>query len=309
MSPPASAFERFLDLVADALDEPELSGADLAARAHLSRFHFDRVVAAAAGETPRAFRRRILLERAAYRLMTTGDSVLTIAVGAGYGSHEAFTRAFARAFRESPSVWRHARGSYYLAAHSGVHFHPPGGLRVPARRKVTDMELVQRLVDHHVWLIGEIIERAARLGEDALDKPIEMSVDHFDGDPTIRSQIALMVIQEERWSASIEGRVGPEHADWNGDESVDGLRSRHAAAGRRFRDVVAELTSAGRLDETFLDTSCEPPEVFTYGGMIAHVLTFGGFRRELVLLALAAAGSGDLGIGDPREWVGEPSAR
>jgi transcriptional regulator GlxA family with amidase domain len=38
-----------------------------------------------------------LLERAAYRLVASGHKVLDVAVEAGYGSNEAFTRAFARA--------------------------------------------------------------------------------------------------------------------------------------------------------------------------------------------------------------------
>ncbi|MBA2463993.1 MAG: helix-turn-helix domain-containing protein [Nocardioidaceae bacterium] len=59
-----------------------------------------------AGEPPARFRRRILLERAAYRLLTTQKTILDVAVEAGYGSHEAFTRAFARAYGVSPQRWR-----------------------------------------------------------------------------------------------------------------------------------------------------------------------------------------------------------
>jgi AraC family transcriptional regulator len=67
--------------------------------------------------------------------------------------------------------------------------------------------------------------------------------------------------------------------------------------------VVAE----SRLDETFVDALCEPAEVFTYGGMIAHVLTFAAHNRTLVVLALKKAGIGDLGWGDPMKWVTEPA--
>ena len=41
--------------------------------------------------------------------------------------------------------------------------------------------------------------------------------------------------------------------------------------------------------------------MFTYGGMIAHVLTFAAHRRTLVALALDAAGITDLGWGDWRD--------
>jgi hypothetical protein len=53
------------------------------------------------------------------------------------------------------------------------------------------------------------------------------------------------------------------------------------------RAIVAE----GRLDETFVDALCDPPQIFTYGGMVAHVLTFAAHRRVLVCGALATPGS------------------
>src|SRR5215467_9757996 len=78
-----------LDLVEASLDQRELTGDDLAARAYLSRFHFGRLAAAALGEPPGVFRRRLLFERAAYRLTSTRDPVIEIAQDAGYGSPEA----------------------------------------------------------------------------------------------------------------------------------------------------------------------------------------------------------------------------
>ena len=67
------------------------------------------------------------------------------------------------------------------------------------------------------------------------------------------------------------------------------------------------IVDEGRLDETFVDALCDPPEVFTYGGMIAHVLTFAAHRRTLVCGALVDAGITDLGAGDPMKWVAEPA--
>ncbi len=75
--------------------------------------------------------------------------------------------------------------------------------------------------------------------------------------------------------------------------------------GQIFLGHVRDVVSEGRLDETFVDAHCTPPEVYTYGGLIAHVLTFAAHRRTLVVGALASAGIGDLGYGDPRKWVAE----
>lgn len=298
-------FARFLEILTEALDEPDVTGRQLAERAHMSRYHFDRVVAATAGETPGAFRRRILLERAAYRLLSCGDGVLDIAVEAGYASNEAFTRAFAKAFGAPPSAWRREPTQPWIEAPSRVHFHPPGGLRVPPSRRVSSMELLHRMIEHHTWLVGEMIERAATLDDTVLDRPIESSVEEMDEQPTIRLLLDRLVSQEERWVAAVEGRSEP-HPDDSGDTSVAGLRARLAAIGPRFRDLVLRLCDEGRLDETFVDATCQPPLVFSYGGMIAHVLNFAAFRRTQVLLALYSAGRTDLGLGDPREWVAEP---
>src|SRR5215467_10527921 len=142
VSATTDTFARFVDVLADSLDDHGVSGEALASRLHLSRFHFDRLVSAAAGEPPATLRRRVLLERAAYRLITTERDVLSVAVEAGYGSHEAFTRAFTRAYGLSPARWRRQPTGFRIEAPSNVHFHPPAGLRAPATRKVSAMDLI-----------------------------------------------------------------------------------------------------------------------------------------------------------------------
>src|SRR4029079_3368837 len=62
MSATDDAFARFLEVLAASLDDHQAAGDALASRVHLSRFHFDRLVSAAAGEPPATLRRRVLLE-------------------------------------------------------------------------------------------------------------------------------------------------------------------------------------------------------------------------------------------------------
>ena len=301
-----------LDVVEASLDQPELTGDDLAARAYLSRFHFGRLAAAALGEPPGAFRRRLLLERAAHRLTSTRDPVIEIALDAGYGSPEAFARAFGRAYGAAPSGYRRdatsrpARpGQHDLAAASGVHFHPPGGLRLPAPSRSTDMDVLSGMLDHHLTLVGEIIDRAARVGDDVLDRPIELSVAGIDRDPTLRSLTDRLVGQLEMWITSLEGgTVMPPH----GDATPDGWRGRLEAAGPRFRELVLAPIRDGHADETFVDAMCDPPETFTYAGVLAHVLTFSAVRRTMAIGALESAGIADLGSGDPMRFVGGSGA-
>ena len=298
----ADHFAAFVGVLADALDDHDATGETLARRLYLSRFHLDRIVSSVAGEPPSRFRRRILLERAAYRLLTTRRSILDVAVEAGYGSHEAFTRAFTKAYGVRPSSWRSRPTRIQIAAPSDVHFHPPGSLRLPAETKVTSMDLLIKMVEHNIWLTGEMIGCAERLTDEQLDARIELSVDE---DPqTIRSLLSRLVGQMGMWNAALANR----DYDWSVEEHepVESLRRRLAEEGPTYLAHVQQVCEEGRLDDTFVDALCEPAEVFTYGGMVAHVLTFAAHRRTLVALALDAAGISDLGWGDPMRWVAEP---
>ncbi|HEV3409039.1 MAG TPA: helix-turn-helix transcriptional regulator, partial [Chthoniobacterales bacterium] len=58
------------------------------------------------GESPRAYVRRLRLERAAVRLQKARASILTVAVEAGFQSHEAFTRVFRQRFGHTPAAYR-----------------------------------------------------------------------------------------------------------------------------------------------------------------------------------------------------------
>jgi AraC-like DNA-binding protein len=305
MSAATDTFSRFVDVLVDSLDDHAASSRTLASRVHLSRFHFDRLVSAASGEPPATLRRRVLLERAAYRLITSDHDVLRVAIEAGYASNEAFTRAFTKAFGRAPSVWRRKPTSFRLEAPSRVHFSPPGGLRVPADRKVTSMDLLTRMVEHHVWLVGELVDRAGQLTEEQLSAPVEISVDGIDCDPTVRSLLARLVGQLAMWDAATHDQ--PYDIDDEKSESLADIRAKLAEVGPAFLTQVHSIVDEGRLDETFVDALCDPPEVFTYGGMIAHVLTFAAHRRTLVCGALADAGITDLGAGDPMRWVAEPA--
>ena len=92
----ADRLRELIDLVLDSLDEPGTDGRALAERAHFTRDHLDRRLAAATGESPVALRRRLLLERAAWQLRSRAATPSEAATTAGYGSLAAFSRAFAR---------------------------------------------------------------------------------------------------------------------------------------------------------------------------------------------------------------------
>jgi AraC family transcriptional regulator len=87
----------------------DLSLDRLARVAHFSPCHFHRIFKAVVGEGTHEYVRRLRLESAAFALKTTDRSVVQVALDAGYGTHEAFTRAFRQTFDVSPSQYRAGR--------------------------------------------------------------------------------------------------------------------------------------------------------------------------------------------------------
>ncbi len=78
----------------------------LARRAGLSSRPLARVFTRMIGESPRAHLRRLRLERAAVELRTTRATILTVALEAGFESHEAFPRVFRVRFGHTPQAYR-----------------------------------------------------------------------------------------------------------------------------------------------------------------------------------------------------------
>jgi len=99
--------DRVLTHLADHLDA-DLSVAELARIAHFSPYHFHRMFRAMTGESVAAVVRRLRLETAGRALRERDGSVTDVALAAGYGSPEAFTRAFQQAFGAAPSDYRRA---------------------------------------------------------------------------------------------------------------------------------------------------------------------------------------------------------
>ncbi|HEV3312247.1 MAG TPA: AraC family transcriptional regulator, partial [Chloroflexota bacterium] len=101
------------------------------------------------------------------------------------------------------------------------------------------------------------------------------------------------------WTASVTGKALPTEERCR---NIQSLKKRLAASGPEFQRIVKETRERGNWDAGFVDALCDPPESFTYGGMLAHVVTFNVYRRTLALLAFRELGVDDLGIGDPVEW-------
>ena len=123
------------------------------------------------------------------------------------------------------------------------------------------MDLLVKMVEHHVWLTGEMVDRAARLSDDVLDKPIVISVEGVDDDPTLRKLLSRLVGQLGMWNAVLAMR----DYDWSVEkhETTESMRRRLDVEGPTFLEHVTRVSREGRLDETFVDAKCTPADVFT----------------------------------------------
>ena len=117
--------DRLRELLDAVVDADNTDVGDMARSSFASEFHFSREVRRLTGESPAALRRRIMLERAAWRLHR-GETVTAVAADEGWSSAEVFSRAFSRTFGVPPS--RATDVQFRLPAPNGLHFHPPGSL-------------------------------------------------------------------------------------------------------------------------------------------------------------------------------------
>jgi len=96
------------------------------------------------------------------------------------------------------------------------------------------------------------------------------------------------------WVAAIDGREVPASGagDW---------LPRFERAAKDFARIAKRIRDRGAYDDAFVDALCEPPQSFTYGGVLAHVAHYGAIRTHALAGVLAELGA-ELSSGDPIEW-------
>jgi AraC family transcriptional regulator len=117
----------------------------------------------------------------------------------------------------------------------------------------------------------------------------------FEGEEATAALMAeRLVYTVEVWVAAIAGEPQPAGG---GD-----LLRRFDRASRSFARLARSIRDRGAWDDAFVDALCEPPQSFTYGGVLAHVLSYGAVRREALAAVLAELGARVPSSGDPIEW-------
>ena len=224
-------------------------------------------------------------------------SVLDVAVEAGYGSHEAFTRAFQRAYdrRRARCVRtpRPARGRSSSTGRAGststtgrpaaarVTIGERHGPRPTARRP-------PRGVPHHPDRAGG---RPRRAGP---GRPHHAVRGGRRRRPDPQTLLNAWSPRRSTGSTPCAAGTGPTRAT----SRCAGLAARHAARRPDYQAFVAQALADGSLGDTLVDTTCDPPQTHSVGGVVGHVITFAAVRRTLAVGALGRPA--DFDLADPR---------
>ena len=256
-------------------------------------------------ETPVAMRRRLLLERAAWQLSRTPHSVTDIGLDTGYGSLEAFTRAFRKAFGISPSLYRRMGATHtHLHAANGIH-HCSG--KDDTKGAGRFMDLFDIFSGQESWHTRRLLDLAKTLTDEQLDRPLPNQIHVFpwDGpDESLRQLLDRMVQNKEAWAAAMTGGSVPlmDNAPQQ-DRTPAAMLMRLEKADRAFHRVLADIRNRSAWEDTFVDALCEPPETFTFGGVFAHIITFNAHRRMVAIDVLRGLGVKVDGVGCPMEYL------
>jgi len=129
--------------------EKGLSLDAIADAACVSKYHLLRAFQAATGLSVMRYLRGRRLSRAAERLAAGAPDILAVAVDCGYGSHEAFTRAFREMFGKTPEAIREQR-----------HLHDVSLLPAITLERGAPMTIdPPRFVETQAMLVAGIAER------------------------------------------------------------------------------------------------------------------------------------------------------
>ena len=248
---------------------------DVADVAGVSRFHLVRAFAAATGVSVMRYVRARRLTEAARALAHGAPDILTLALDADYGSHEAFTRAFRDQFGVSPETVRAAAcldhlklqepilmdstaldtlpsprfetGKAFLVAGPGERFNQDNGAGIPGL-----WQRFHQSVDHIPGRIGKVAYGICCNGDDAgnFDYIAGVEVSDFSDLPREFSRIRIpaqryVVFSHADHVSTIRRTV---NTIWNHWLPASGLKVADAPNFERYGESFDPLSGNGGFE-------------------------------------------------------------
>ena len=125
-------------------------------RVGFSAYHFHRIFREVIGEPVKEHIRRLRVERAAYRLKVSEETILHIALDAGFKTHESFTRAFTRQFHITPIDFRNnfLRASHERKKQAQPKYIAEYGVKAESAFRQVQLEHVRPIIVAFVRHVG-----------------------------------------------------------------------------------------------------------------------------------------------------------
>lgn len=277
--------------------DDETTAKDLAKAQSYSKAQFYRRAKNELTSTPMATRRRLLIERSAYELCHTSKSITEIAFDAQFATLEGFSRCFRRAFGVPPSRFREIRpGEWRLALGERLHYAPAN---TPHEQGDQSMDAIMRMLEHHCVSMSHYLDLCSQMSDDELNRetldpaPMPWSTSR----PTLGQILGRASAFAAPWIEAINGSRRE-----SSPSTVPDMRLALDQSRKWSIELYRSISEDRTWDLTFVDSLCEPPEVFSYGGVIAHIVTNNAYRRYAILSELRARGHSNLRYDDPIEF-------
>ena len=267
-----------------------IQSSELAEEASYSRAQFYRKVRQSFGGSPMALRRRLLLERAAYELTHSTRSIGEIGIDATFDSSAGFCRAFRKAYGIAPTEYRKLKPTdYRIAPTERLHFSP-SEIRGRGKQTMTTPEL---MVNEHADRLRSLLDIFATWPAEELDQTTKVSANYpWESETaTIRQTLGWSAAFAAPWMHAING-IESEYTP----KDLDAMREALDRGQHWFNELIRTVADDNTWELTFVDSVCEPPEVFSYGSIIGHTLNFNAYRTMVLVHELRIRGHKDVSL-------------
>jgi uncharacterized damage-inducible protein DinB len=154
------------------------------------------------------------------------------------------------------------------------------------------MDILDRLLAHDTWTTRQLLLACQALPDELLDK--EFDIDQR----SLRRTFTHIIANMEAWTDLLCERA---YHSRTGD-SIPELVERLSSISRDFANVARRVAREQRYDDCFLDTLDNPPQLKTFGGTIAHLITHNMHHRAQVMYLMEKVGLKEHIEGDVLSW-------
>ena len=162
------------------------------------------------------------------------------------------------------------------------------------------MNVPELMTEHHCWEMLRFIEACENLPHDRLDAEMATFEPYPWCDPSVslRQMLGRACAFAAPWMEAINGQK----EDYAPD-TLPKMREVVPINREGMLQLLRAIEKDGSYDLTFVDAVCDPPHVFSYGGVLTHALTHAAYRRMAIAQELRKLNVGIDGLRDPIDFV------